>query len=153
MNYELYCIYTYQLLVYALSLKLHNTIYLCKYSVVYTKPDILSGIKLCSSLSYNNAAGRNYLTPVSLNAKPFSNTVSSIRCAALTLFMCHNLPPKNLIHYLEPLVFAVLAVLVVFVVFFFAVFVTVPEVAPVIAPEAAPLIVPEAALVIVPEAA
>src|SRR3990172_93625 len=131
MNYELFCIHTYQFFISALSLKLHNTIYLCKYSVVYTKPDILSGIKLCSSLSYNNATGRNYLTPVSLNAKPFSNTVSSIRCAALTFFMCHNLPPKNLIYYLEPLVFAVLVVftvLIVFVVFFLAVFVTVPEV-------------------------
>jgi hypothetical protein len=72
-------------------LKLNNSGYLCKKSIVASYPHIRTRLKLGAALPDENSAAINQLAGKTLHTQPLGLTVSSISGAAHSLFMCHDL--------------------------------------------------------------
>ena len=70
--------------------KLDRTGFLCKERIIPAHPDIVSRVKLCSSLTYENISRQNLLAVMPFDAQSFRFAVASVPGGAHPFFMCHD---------------------------------------------------------------
>jgi hypothetical protein len=76
--------------------KLNNSGGQCEQCVVLATSNVVSGVKVGSTLAYDDFACINFLTAETLYAKALGITVASVTGAGCTLLMCHgSLPCRN----------------------------------------------------------
>ncbi len=76
--------------------KLYSTVDLRKKSIVSASANIVARVELCTSLTNEDAAGRNILTVCSLDSESFRFTIPAVLGATYTFLTCHDLHlPKN----------------------------------------------------------
>ena len=74
-----------------LMLKLNSSVDKSKESIILTDTNVVTGMDSCSSLSYEDVAGENYLTVSSLNAKALGFAVTTVLGRTDTLLMSKEL--------------------------------------------------------------
>jgi hypothetical protein len=76
--------------------KLNYTWGQCEQGVILAAPNVVSGVKVGSTLANNNFARINFLATETLHAEALGITVASVTGAGCTLLMCHgSLPCRN----------------------------------------------------------
>jgi hypothetical protein len=69
----------------------YNTVHQCEDGVIPTKADISARQKFCSTLTDNNVARDDLLAAKFLDAEPFTDAITPVLNASLTLLMRHRL--------------------------------------------------------------
>jgi hypothetical protein len=76
--------------------ELNNSGGQCEQGVVLAASNVVSGVKVGSTLANDDFAGINFLATETLHAKALGITVASVTGAGCTLLMCHgSLPCRN----------------------------------------------------------
>ena len=88
---ELVSVYANLLLSACLMLKLNPSVDKSEERIILTDTNIVTGMNSCSSLSYEDVAGENYLTVSSLNAKALGFAITAVLSGTDTLLMSKEL--------------------------------------------------------------